>query len=119
MLILELLLICVSFEPPDGSTDETSGGGRRSAGGGGGGDEGEMTLDFSWEAIPLVSTLLMGLMASVLTAIVVLICCMVFKWGNSRMSRCAVVRGSLVLRFVWEGVGVQVSSLVGRRQWAK
>ena len=86
------VLICVNYQPHDGSTDEKRGGGRRSAGGGGGGEE-EATVDFSWEAIPLVETFITGLMAAVVTAFIVLLCSMVFKWGNSRMRRCAVVRG--------------------------
>ena len=80
-------MICINFEPPDGTVDETRGGGRRSAGGGGGNGESEAKVDFSWEAIPLVSTVLTGLMAAVVTAIIVLFCTMVFKWGNSRMRR--------------------------------
>jgi hypothetical protein len=93
VLILELVLICVNYRPPDGSADEKRGGGRRSVGGGGGGETSETKVDFSWQAIPLVETLITGLLAAVITAFIVLLCSMVFKWGNSRMRRCAVVRG--------------------------
>ena len=72
-------------------------------------------MDFSWEAIPLVETFITGLMAAVVTAFIVLLCSMVFKWGNSRMRRCAVARGGGWVG--WKGVGVSLM-LPTRQRWA-
>ena len=87
VLILELVLICVNYEPPDGADDETRGGGRRSSGASSASDEAEEKVSFSFEAIPLIPTIITGLFAAIITAIVVMICSMIFTWGNSRTRR--------------------------------
>ncbi|KAL3928236.1 MAG: hypothetical protein SGPRY_002476, partial [Prymnesium sp.] len=83
-VMLELVLICVFFQPPAGSTDAQTGG-RRSYSVG---TEGTNTgVDFSFQTIPLVSTAITGFIAACVTMFVVFVCDKVFKFGNSRMRR--------------------------------
>ena len=97
VLILELVLMCINYAPPEGSMDETRGGGRRGGSRKPQEDDADSKVDFSFQSISIVSTLITGLFASVVTAFVVMICTMVFKWGNSRTRRARVPLSVLLL----------------------
>eukprot|EP00966_Prymnesium_polylepis_P042469 986755-Prymnesium_polylepis.1 len=86
-LLLELVLICVFFTPPEGSTESDSvGGGRRHRNSGEASEE-DTPVDFSFQSISIISTVLSGLIASGVTFAVVYTMESTFKWGNSRMRK--------------------------------
>ena len=126
VLILELVLICINFRPPDGSSDERRGGGRRSRNSAANGDPNKVAINFSFSTIPLVPTIVTGLIAAGITAAIVMVCTATFRWGNSRIRRrripvrlilreaCCGWRSSLTWcweRLPWHTTGLHVTTM--------